>query len=82
MVLVDAGCDVNQADNYGRTLAYIAAQAGHKAALELLVKAGCDVNQANKNGRTPASAAAYYGHTAALELLVNSYPADLQVADL
>ena len=58
-MLIEAGVDVNLADSYGRTPAYIASQNNHTDALKLLIEAGADVNIADEDGWTPAFIASH-----------------------
>ena len=50
-ILKTSNVDVN-ADERGWTPAYVAAQNGHTAVLNLLIEAGCDVNAAREDGAT------------------------------
>ena len=49
--LIEAGADVNKADNGGWTPLYRAAQNGHEAVVKALIEAGADVNKADKTAR-------------------------------
>ena len=66
----EAKCDLDQADSYGKTPAYMAARDGHESCLLLLKEAGCDLGQADDYGETPAYMAVKYGHEACLRVLM------------
>ena len=44
--LIEAGADVNKADDDGETPLYMAAWNGHEAVVKALIEAGADVNKA------------------------------------
>ena len=50
--LIQAGADVNKADNNGATALMIASEDGHAATVEVLIQAGADVDKAANNGAT------------------------------
>ena len=54
-VLLEAGADVNKADDSGVTPLCMAAQNGNETVVRALIEAGADVNKAIKGGRTPLS---------------------------
>jgi ankyrin repeat protein len=56
--LIELGADVNQANDYGTTPLYTAAEKGHEAIVRALIDFGADVNKANNNGWTPLYMAA------------------------
>ncbi len=60
--LIDAGADVNYADNYGFTALMIAAEVGHTQIVEMLIEHGADVNYATNHGTTALELAADSGH--------------------
>ena len=66
-LLKDAGCNLEQADVFDRTPAYIAALKGYEGCLRLLNKTG--YNLTDKRGRTPAQMAAEKGHEGCLRIL-------------
>ena len=68
-LLITAGADISQADEYGETPLYKAAYLGHTECVKLLIDAGADVNKANKKGETPLYMAEERGHTECAELL-------------
>ena len=53
--LVEAGAEVNKADNDGATPLWIAAHQGHEAVVRGLVEAGAEVNKADNDDRTRGS---------------------------
>jgi ankyrin repeat protein len=68
-LLIEAGADINKADDDGVTPLYIAAELGQEAIVRALIEAGADVNKATDNGWTPLSIAAQEGHTAIVQIL-------------
>ena len=79
-LLIDAGADVNKANEKGETPLYWAAANGRTECVKLLIDAGADVNKADKDGRTPLILAAYYGHAECVKLLINA-GADVNMAN-
>ncbi len=67
--LINAGTNVNQANNLGWTPVYIAAYYGRAEIITVLKAAGADVNTPNDNGTTPVCAATYTGNAAAITAL-------------
>ena len=53
--LIEAGADVNKADDIGWTPLFMAAQNGHEAVVRALIEKGADVNKAADDGSTPLS---------------------------
>jgi ankyrin repeat protein len=51
--LIDAGADVNAADDVGSTPLHFAAKGESEEVVELLIDAGANVNAANNKGETP-----------------------------
>ena len=47
-LLIDAGADVNQSDEYGNTTLIMAAEHRHQIHLTLLIESGADMNKYNK----------------------------------
>ena len=84
-----AGCDVNSADNAGRTPLHWAVMNGHMQVLSYLLKyPGVNVNASDKNGRRPVHAACAPTKTGsepddcgALALLIGMGKADINVKD-
>ncbi|MBV8661066.1 MAG: ankyrin repeat domain-containing protein [Candidatus Dependentiae bacterium] len=71
-LLVKAGADVNQKNNYDLTpLHYAALNNAYKVIL-LLVKAGADINQRDNNGDTPLHLAAEGNVDKAVQLLLDA----------
>ena len=63
---------INQVRIRGKTLLYIAAEAGRKDIVELLMKKGAQVNQTNCYSSLPIHAAARCGHLETVRLLIAS----------
>jgi ankyrin repeat protein len=61
---------LNQRDEYGRTLLYIAARSGFHNICSFLLKSGCNINEIQKDGSTALHAAAFYGQKLIVELLL------------
>jgi hypothetical protein len=61
---------LNQRDEYGRTLLYIAARDGFHNICNFLLKSGCNINEIQNDGSTALHAAAFYGHKSIVELLL------------
>ncbi|CAF1239628.1 unnamed protein product [Didymodactylos carnosus] len=61
---------LNQRDEFGRTLLYLAARNGFYNICDFLLKSGCNVNEIQKDGSTALHAAAFYGHLLIVELLL------------
>ena len=62
---------MDQADNYGDTPLFQAAEKGHTEVVALLVKeGGAAVDQARNDGATPVSIAAQKGHQEIVDLLL------------
>ena len=67
--LIEAGVDVNRADDGGSMPLYRAAEDGHEAVVKALIEAGANVNKANRFRETPMSIAVTEGHDAVIQLL-------------
>ncbi|CAF0810978.1 unnamed protein product [Rotaria sordida] len=61
---------LNERDEYGRTLLYIAARNGFHNICHFLLRAGCNINEIQIDGSTALHAAAFYGHQSIVELLL------------
>ena len=61
---------VEEGDEHGRTLLYIACKSGFYDMCRLLLEKGASVNQVQRDGSTPLHAAAYYGQTLVVGLLL------------
>ena len=61
---------LNERDEHGRTLLYIAARNGFHNICSFLLKSGCNINEIQNDGSTALHAAAYYGHQSIVELLL------------
>ena len=70
-LLIDAGADLNVADERGLSALQHASYSGNKACLEALIDAGANVNARGKNGNTALHQAAYFGKEECLKLLIN-----------
>ena len=66
---VEAGADVNFADDRGRTPLMVMAEIGQVAAVELLLGKGAIINMLDSNGWSAIDYARYGGHLKALGLL-------------
>ena len=69
-VLIEAGCNVNQAGNDGYTPLFVASQKGNVAIVKVLLEAACNVNQATNAGSTPLTMASYNGNVEVVRLLL------------
>ena len=69
--LIQAGADVNKADDTGGTPLVVGAQNGHQAVVRALIQAGADVNKAGDNGWTPLLIAAQNGHQVVVRALID-----------
>ena len=61
---------LDQRDEHGRTLLYIAARNGFHNICSFLLKSGCNINEIQNDGSTALHAAAYYSHQPVVELLL------------
>ncbi|UJR11242.1 hypothetical protein I4U23_015424 [Adineta vaga] len=61
---------LNERDEHGRTLLYIASRNGFHNICNFLLQAGCQINEVQHCGSTALHAAAYYGHQSIVELLL------------
>ncbi len=69
-LLIEAGADVNTADDYGQTALYLATLFDNEECVKLLLDAGADVNaKADLFDETPLQAAAYRGNVSCYEIL-------------
>ena len=57
-------------DEHGRTLLYIASKSGFYDTCKLLLQNGASVNEVQKDGSTPLHGAAYFGHALVVGLLL------------
>jgi ankyrin repeat protein len=62
-------CDINGLDVRQTTPVMVAAQYGHRSAIELLTRHGCDASLLDQDGDSAMGWAAYKGETGALEAL-------------
>ncbi len=67
--LIEAGADVNKAEDGGVTPLYMAAEQGHEAAVRALVELDADINKAIDVGATPLYVAALQGYLAIVQIL-------------
>ena len=67
---MEAGADLNLANNNGLTALMLAAGHGHVEVVRVLLEAGADVNLASNNGSTASMLAAGQGHVEVVRLLV------------
>ena len=68
--LIEAGADVNKANNHGDVSLMCAARKGDDEWLSKLVKVGADVNIVNKLGETAFTIASSKNHEKCLSILV------------
>ncbi|CAF1167872.1 unnamed protein product [Rotaria sordida] len=61
---------LNEKDEYGRTLLYLAARNGYYDICNFLLRSGCKVNETQKDGSTALHGAAFYGHQSIVQLLL------------
>ena len=54
-LLIEAGANIDQADEDGKTPLYWAARNGQTQVVKLLIEAGANIDQADKDGETPFS---------------------------
>ena len=66
-LISDDGANVNQPDNYGRTLLHRACKSGSLDVVKTLIEQGANVNQPDNSGRTPLHWACKNG--ASLEII-------------
>ena len=79
-LLVEAGADVNKADNNGETSLWMASKEGNLEVVRLLLDAGANVDKADNKGMTPLYVASYMGHLEVVRLLLDA-GADKDKAD-
>ena len=70
--LIEAGADINKADDDGWTPLYVASENGHTAVVRALIKTGANVNKAVNDGSTPLYIAAEQGHEAVVRSLIEA----------
>jgi cytohesin len=71
-VLIEAGADVNKANDKGATPLFVAAHNGHVAEVRVLIVAGADVNKATDDGVMPLCMAAQFGHEVVVRALIKA----------
>jgi hypothetical protein len=69
-ILLDAGADVNHADNRGMTALIAAQQEGHDEIATLLLEHGATINQEDANGTTVLMFACRWGQTDIVKFLL------------
>jgi ankyrin repeat protein len=78
--LLEAGADVNVADELGEKPLHIAAVRGYLQAASMLIAKGADVNGGDGRGLTPLHAAAWSGNNEVVALLIDK-GADINAGD-
>jgi ankyrin repeat protein len=78
--LLEAGADVNGADELGEKPLHIAAVRGYLQAASMLIAKGADVNGGDGRGLTPLHAAAWAGNNEVVALLIDK-GADINAGD-
>jgi cytohesin len=68
--LIEAGADVNKAEDGGVTPLYMAAEQGHEAIVRAVIEAGADVNKAMDDGATPLCIAAQFDNETIVRVLI------------
>jgi ankyrin repeat protein len=71
-VLIEAGADVNKANDKGATPLFVANHNGHVAEVRVLIVAGADVNKATDDGVMPLCMAAQFGHEVVVRALIKA----------
>ena len=72
-LLIDAGADLDKADDFGRTQLLVASENGYLEVVELLIKAGAKLDMVDVYGVTPLYSACQYGHFEVVRLQVESW---------
>lgn len=70
--LLQAGADVNQADEEGTSILHWVVHDGNLSLVELLLRFNADVNVQRVDGTTPLMVASYFGYRAIAELLLST----------
>lgn len=71
-ILIDAGADLNAADNQGRTPLHYAAVSRSSELVMTLIKEGASLDQVEKSGKTPLIEAARIKAKGGIEVLLNA----------
>ncbi len=69
-ILIEAGADPNEADNFGHSALMEAAMLGYTQTVRLLLKAGADINHADHEGNTALIWAATRGYIDIVKMLI------------
>ncbi|MDO5465146.1 MAG: ankyrin repeat domain-containing protein, partial [Akkermansia sp.] len=70
--LIDAGANINTANDKGYFPVHLAAAEGNSDSLQLLMAAGADVNKMMEDNRTPLHVAALHGQTTCVKILIKA----------
>ena len=70
-LVVQAGVDVNGADDSGLTALFVAAEEGHVDVIRVLVELGAHVRKRNERGDAALCGAAMHGHVDAVQALID-----------
>jgi ankyrin repeat protein len=79
-LLITAGIDINNANHFGETPAFIATWTGNYLGLSYLVENGANINKSDKTGQSPIHVALHNNNESILHLLFE-YGADINIVD-
>ena len=80
-MLIEAGADVNERNEFGSTALIIAACRGRNQLVDILLRSGAEINATVEgSGRTALACAVEREHTETVRLLIEA-GADLEMAD-
>ena len=71
-LLIEAGANLEIADENGCTPLYVAVEEGHTAVVELLINAGANIEAANTYGNMPLHEAVWEEQTTVIEILLQA----------
>lgn len=76
LMLLQMGCEINDADMKKRSPLYMAASCGRQEVVEVLLENQADINLCDDIGKSPLYAASREGHDKIIELLINKSDID------